>query len=140
MPEVKCCHDPNYLYHMFQDTFIDSSLKQILHNALHERQASSTIQKNDIFNHWYFPAPVYNISCSISNNQLYIKWNQPINYIPKTVYRIFLLNGRNHWSIESEHSFIQMNMSLLISNSLQIWISSLAVEADSLDEYKECVL
>ena len=124
--------DGGKIVFMFQDIFIDTSLKNILHKVLHKRQTSRRIQKM-IFPIIGISLPLLIIFLALFQitNYLYIKWNQPINYqSPKQCrYRILLLNGRNHWSIQSKDSLIKMNMSLILPNALQIWISTMRLEA-----------
>ncbi|XP_075215904.1 protein O-linked-mannose beta-1,4-N-acetylglucosaminyltransferase 2-like isoform X2 [Lycorma delicatula] len=86
IPAVECCHDPAYLYRMFQDTIVDDSfeviLKQVLINQKEMYQnVPSMYFTSYINNYWFFPAPVSNVTCKIDRivRKIFVKWNKPHN-------------------------------------------------------------
>ncbi|XP_046395234.1 protein O-linked-mannose beta-1,4-N-acetylglucosaminyltransferase 2-like [Ischnura elegans] len=92
LPAVECCHNPEYLCRMFQNTVVDTKtsypgkVKSLLSQPNPKDKAwGSSSQGLRSFREfkWFFPASVYHIQCLWNKTEdegyLILTWTSPIN-------------------------------------------------------------
>ncbi|KAJ9576036.1 hypothetical protein L9F63_007136 [Diploptera punctata] len=146
IPAVECCHNPAYLYRMFQDTVVDEDLSVTLKNAFMKQKLYSVENFYDnsgsqMFSQWYFPAPVTGISCeySIENQTLSIVWNPPVN-TKQPQYHVAIVSNIKEFSTKTTQSelIVSFPKTLQKIGNIDIWIKSIEREKESLDSYFQC--
>uniref|UniRef100_A0A1B6BYW6 Glycosyltransferase 61 catalytic domain-containing protein n=1 Tax=Clastoptera arizonana TaxID=38151 RepID=A0A1B6BYW6_9HEMI len=146
VPPVECCHNPLYLFRMYQDTLVDKSFSEVLEEIfLVQRSTLSdnifTNLKNDV-DRWYFPSPVTNITCSNINENLILSWNKPYNAgLNKIEYRLAINVGNQDMSLSTFSTSVQLNLSSYEKSiNIQIWIKSVFDNSESIDAYFTCIV
>ncbi|XP_045193242.2 protein O-linked-mannose beta-1,4-N-acetylglucosaminyltransferase 2-like [Mercenaria mercenaria] len=125
-----CCDDPSWLYHIYQDTFVNTSeISTLVKEALSESRSKSEAENNTGLT--LHPSRVQNVSCNISHTDtsgkrtqggmvtdpLKLKWN-----IPWTTF---------YMELESLHyEILLQNLNTDSILSFKSRINKLAVEAD----------
>lgn len=147
VPPVECCHNPLYLYRMYQDTIVDNSFPNIIQDALLVQKTMSSndhshylYNKND-FERWYFPSAVTNITCFSSQNDFTLSWNKPHNVNSQSVeYKLAIKLGNRDISLTTSSTAININMSFVKNTIVQVWIKSKVDSNESIDTYSKCEL
>ena len=150
IPAVECCHNPAYLYRMFQDTVVGEDFIITLKTALQEQKSYSveSFYKNSLSEMqslWYFPAPVTDIFCKYSadNQTVNVVWTTPINS-KKPQYQIAVVSNIKEFSTtskKSEITFLYPSLLYKTENThIDIWIKSTDQGKDSLDSYFKCII
>lgn len=145
VPPVRCCHNPVYLYRMYQDTIIDESFTVVLTDAFtaqrkcHKNTDHITSVEHYQFNKFFFPSPVTNITCLFMSGRIIISWNKPINvnlYIPE--YRLHLLIGNQSIIYNTNATWIFVKINEQPAVKVQIWINCIVRNNEGIDAYAEC--
>lgn len=105
VPPFPCCHDPNYLYHMYQDTLVSSDFEEFFQNSLlnclNEQESKET---RGFINKWFSPSIVSNFSCEFQLDKKYliIDWFPPFNVVKTTQleYNICIFSEEMHYRQE----------------------------------------
>lgn len=145
IPAVKCCHDPAYLYRMFQDTVVDEVFSTILKNALLKQKSYSVKSFYDnsqvqMMLQWYFPAPVTDVSCKYSSDDqiLTVIWNPPVN-AKEPQYHVAIDSDYQKFSTIITKSELTLPFPTLHKTGIiDIWIKSNELGKESLDSYFQC--
>jgi protein O-mannose beta-1,4-N-acetylglucosaminyltransferase len=146
IPAVKCCHNPAYLYRMFQDTVVGEDFNVVLKTAfLKQKRFSIQVFNENSMSHmlsqWYFPAPVSNIMCTYSSydRMVMVTWIPPPN-TKDPEYRISVVTSVLQFSTNS----MQPEVKILLPHSvhgdttIDLWVKSVEQGQDSLDTYMQC--
>ncbi|XP_015783068.1 protein O-linked-mannose beta-1,4-N-acetylglucosaminyltransferase 2 [Tetranychus urticae] len=74
-----CCHDPNWLYRIYQDTFVDvNHFRETVVDILNSNSTLS--QPNMQISSNFYPGPVRNIECKYEESKGFqINWDNPWN-------------------------------------------------------------
>lgn len=122
VPEHLCCEDPNWLYHINQDTYVDNSIKKVL-RAIAEDDV--TVEDDDS-SPLLFPGAVEDISCSKSGDLFAIRWRAPWNleFIPQhgsvVMYDVVVRDAATGVVTTATTNNTQIEMSLLPQS--HVWI------------------
>ena len=82
---VPCCHDPAYLYYMFQDTVVGNDFDRTVSRAF--KMLAEFYIDDFVFDSyetvkrlWLMPGPVFNIACRCHDDKsIDISWADPLN-------------------------------------------------------------
>ncbi|KAK7790433.1 hypothetical protein R5R35_009484 [Gryllus longicercus] len=143
VPAVECCHDPLYLFRMFQDTevgsdFIPRFQEALLAQQLFSKETVKTTYLNKLFSSWYFPAPATNVSCTFQHQTLTAMWQPSINAIDSLIYDIsILLDNNTILSKFTPYPNLKINLSYT-AYTAEIWIKAVSFDSESLDSHSKC--
>ncbi|XP_018901803.2 protein O-linked-mannose beta-1,4-N-acetylglucosaminyltransferase 2-like [Bemisia tabaci] len=145
IPPVKCCHDPAYLFRMYQDTRVGEKFLKFYLSGIQEFNDYAGEKSKE--KKWFFPTPVFNVRCLFKNSEVLIEWEPPKNTVFYTVkYKIAI-------SVQESNllAFIVDENKLILGSKyfesskrplkLSIWIKSVVLEygeIDSSDTYTVC--
>lgn len=152
VPAVKCCHNPLYLFRMFQDTVVDESFYPLLiqvfnenSNVLSSQENSKILEKRSL-NKWYFPPPVFNLTCECVRGELKLVWSYPLNISSDIRFSIYISNG-----FSTTTHFTNLSMSMIECEieqlnrvefkkqpPLSVWVKTLEDLKESVDSYMLC--
>lgn len=149
VPAVECCHNPLYLFRMFQDTIVDDSFNTILLDLINEENnlSNKDLQSQSfdyVYKTWYFPAPVFNISCNCVHNRLYLSWGYP--FLPLENVKFSLATSLGIAAIV-DHLEFKSDIVCFSGNSLQdnpqkrevsLWVKAFKENKESEDTYFLC--
>lgn len=152
VPPVSCCHQPTYLFRMFQDTIVDDSFYRLVsdvfsHQKLDDRptvnhEAYETKLRDTLVQSWYFPPPVFNISCECVKNKLKMMWNFPFTISVNVTFSLVTDSGismvTNQTSVTLEVENCYKTSST--SSTLSVWIKTVEDKRESVDSYIQCVI
>lgn len=152
VPPVSCCHQPAYLFRMFQDTIVDDSFYRLVSEVLSRQKLADTMKlsheayetklRDTLVQSWYFPPPVFNISCECVQRKLQMMWNFPftisanITFSLATDSGISMVTNRTSVTLEVEKCY-KINST---SSPLSVWIKTVEDKRESLDSYIQCVI
>lgn len=149
VPPMECCHDPLYLYRMFQDTVVDDSFNSLLFELI---SAGKNLPNEDfkrqsleyVYRTWYFPAPVFNISCKCVQNHLHFTWDYP--FLPLESVKFSLATSFGIAAIVDVLEF-KSEIKCYSDNSLQdklqkrevsLWVKAVMEDKSSVDRHSLC--
>lgn len=145
VPPVKCCHNPVYLYRMYQDTIIDKSFISVLIEAFTtQKKFYKNIDhiaslQNYQYAKFYFPSLVTNVTCLFINEGLNISWNKPLNvnyYNPE--YTLHLVTEEQSFIYKTNSTYVVIKFNKQNMLKIQIWIHCTAGNSEGTDVYVEC--
>jgi protein O-mannose beta-1,4-N-acetylglucosaminyltransferase len=147
IPAVECCHNPAYLYRMFQDTVVGRDINVVLTAAFLKQKKFSieTFNENcmsQMLSQWYFPAPVSNIMCSYASHDriITVTWVPPLNTKDPEYQVSVIITSVLQFSTRS----IQPELRVLLPHSIHgditidLWVKCVEQGQDSLDTYMQC--
>jgi protein O-mannose beta-1,4-N-acetylglucosaminyltransferase len=147
IPSVKCCHNPAYLYRMFQDTLVGNDIDIVLREAFLKQKQFSVEAFNEnctskMLSQWHFPAPVRNISCSYDSEDrtVTVAWDPPLNTKDPEYQAAVVLTTAVQFSANSK----EPKLKLLVPHSVHgnttadVWVKCVEKGRDSLDTYTQC--
>lgn len=149
VPPVSCCHQPTYLFRMFQDTIVDDSFYRLVSDVFsHQMRADKmnyedyeTKLRDTLVQSWYFPPPVFNISCECVKNKLKMMWNFPFTISANITFSLVTDSGismvTNQTSVTLEVKKCYKTSST--SSPLSVWIKTVEDRRESVDSYIQCV-
>ena len=149
IPPVKCCHDPAYLYRMFQDTLVGNDIDVVLREAfLQQKQFSvEAFDENcmsEMLSQWYFPAPVRNISCSYDSQHrtITVTWIPPLNTEDPEYQVAVIITSSVQFSANSKQPKLKMSVphSVHGKTTVDVWVKCVEKGRDSLDTHTQCNL
>ncbi|XP_046999588.1 protein O-linked-mannose beta-1,4-N-acetylglucosaminyltransferase 2-like [Schistocerca americana] len=142
VPAVECCHNTVYLYRMFQDTVVGQEFLALFSKAIlkHNSSAHTTSgTKENLIEHWYFPAQVRNLTCVVNNQKIAVKWMTPLNVKTNHKYEITLSSGDWHLSVTAEKTDVLATVPPKAKmKTIQVWVKCIAQGVESSDAYTEC--
>ncbi|XP_063225927.1 protein O-linked-mannose beta-1,4-N-acetylglucosaminyltransferase 2-like [Bacillus rossius redtenbacheri] len=149
VPAVYCCHDPAYLYRMFQDTIVGDGFVEVLGSAfqelknLSERRSSVEFEKR--WRKWYFPAEVTGIGCDIGADKRTVRftWMPPVNVGAWDVltYKLAVVGaGMALLTLVSSQPWLSVNLPPDVAGDihLNIWVKSEVNSSESADVHSLC--
>lgn len=144
VPAVECCHNPIYLYRMFQDTIVGEDFIGVLGEVLLKHKYYSLTEEKlmqEKMSLWYFPAPVSNIRCDMSHEMLKISWVPPINAnCANFHYEIVVaFNSFDPLFYTSRTASISLSSyNYNKHDKVRFWVKYVCGKEESPDAYKEC--
>lgn len=124
VPPHLCCDNPNWLFHIYQDTAVDTSIVPMLINLSTERVPTRNNLKN------IFPGQVLKLKCEVhkdseGNTQFVVSWLEPWNVafasFAHCYYEAWLKNGAEVQMIHTNKTAFVQNIT---SNHLHIWVKA----------------
>lgn len=149
VPPVSCCHQPTYLFRMFQDTIVDDSFYRLVSDVFSHQMLADKMNYEDyetklrdtLVQSWYFPPPVFNISCECVKNKLKMMWNFPFTISANITFSLVTDSGismvTNQTSVTLEVKKCYKTSST--SSPLSVWIKTVEDRRESVDSYIQCV-
>lgn len=147
IPAVECCHNPMYLYRMFQDTVVGNDFSVLLKAAFLRQKVFSIEAFNEncmsqMLSQWYFPAPVSNIMCSYASCDriVTVTWVPPPNTKDPEYQVSVIITSVLQFSTNS----IQPELKIFLPHSvhgdiaIDLWVKCVGKGQDSLDTYTQC--
>ncbi|RWS10449.1 protein O-linked-mannose beta-1:4-N-acetylglucosaminyltransferase 2-like protein [Dinothrombium tinctorium] len=121
VPQHLCCTDPLWLYHIYQDTFIDTiSFKKVLYRVFNKPEELNN--KEVIF----YPSAVLNLKCSRRRIRVDITWDMPWNtvFLPSETKLKFevLVKFNNDSAAAFYTSTKHMTLEVIEGDSVIIWV------------------
>lgn len=150
VPPVPCCHQPMYLFRMFQDTIVDDSFYRLVSDVLSHQKLADTVNykahetklRDTLVQSWYYPPPVFNISCECVKNKLKMLWNFPftistnITFSLATDSGISMMTNRTSVTLDVD----KCHKISSTSSPLSVWIKTVEDKKESVDSYIQCVI
>lgn len=125
VPPHLCCDNPDWLFHIYQDTAVDTSIVPLLVNLTAEHVPTHHNLKENIF-----PGPVMGLKCEVQkysegNAQLSVKWHEPWNIalvsFEHCYYEAWLKNGAE---VEMIHTNVTVFVRNITTNPLYVWVKA----------------
>lgn len=147
IPAVDCCHNPAYLYRMFQDTLVGNDIDVILKDAFWKQREFSEKAFNEecmsqMLSQWYFPAPVGNVLCSYSSQDrtVTVTWVPPPNVKDPEYHIAVVSNSSLQFSAKSKQPKLELLLPLSVQGEtvIDLWVKCVEWGQDSLDTYMQC--
>lgn len=121
-----CCENPNWLFHIYQDTAVDASVVPLLNKltAHHIPGESNSLQPN------MFPGPVVDLKCEIrhlfnESKQLAVSWVQPWNLVyigfKQCRYEVWLQSDAGVEKIETDSTVLVKNTT---ESAFYLWVKA----------------
>nr|XP_018901803.1 PREDICTED: protein O-linked-mannose beta-1,4-N-acetylglucosaminyltransferase 2-like [Bemisia tabaci] len=145
IPSVKCCHDPAYLFRMYQDTRVGEEFMRFYLSGIQEFNDYAEEKSKE--KKWFFPTPVSNVQCLFKSSEVLIEWEPPQNTVFYTVkYEITIsMQGSNLLAFIVDENKLILGSKYFESSKrplkLSIWIKGVVLEyseVDSSDTYTVC--
>jgi protein O-mannose beta-1,4-N-acetylglucosaminyltransferase len=146
-PAVECCHNPAYLYRMFQDTLVGSDIAVVLEDAFLKQKNFSVEAFNEncwsqMLSQWHFPAPVTNILCSYASQDrtITVTWVPPPNTKDPEYQVAVIITHVLQFSINSKQPKLRLLLPQSIhgDTTIDLWVKCVEQGKDSLDTYMQC--
>ena len=147
VPPVKCCHNPAYLYRMFQDTVVGNDIDFVLREAFLKQKQFSVEAFNEncaskMFSQWYFPAPVRNILCNYDSQDrtVTVTWVPPLNTKDPEYQAAVVITSAVQFSANSKQPQLKLSVphSVHGNTTVDVWVKCVEQGHDSLDTYAQC--
>lgn len=125
VPQHLCCDNPNWLFHIYQDTGVDTSIVPMLVNLTTEH-----VPTRNNLNKSIFPGQVMGLKCEVykhsdGNTQLVVSWIEPWNVkfvsFDHCYYEAWLKHGAK---VEMIHTNMTSFMRNITSNPFHIWVKT----------------
>uniref|UniRef100_A0A131Z6Z1 Glycosyltransferase n=1 Tax=Rhipicephalus appendiculatus TaxID=34631 RepID=A0A131Z6Z1_RHIAP len=125
VPPHLCCDNPNWLFHIYQDTAVDTSIVPMLINLSIERALTRNNHNKNIF-----PGQVLKLKCEVhkyseGNTQLVVSWLEPWNVALASFrhcyYEAWLKNGAQVQMIHTNTTAFVQNIT---ASHLHIWVKA----------------
>lgn len=148
IPPVRCCHNPEYLFRMFQDTIVDETFYSLLNVVLSHSNADFSDEENkekvqlSLYNRWYFPPPIFNLTCHCSRGELNLGWSYPYKSSGIT-FNVYVSSG---FSLTTNRTHVSNPMKecrrerTMMQTSLSVWVKVFEDVKESIDSYQQCNL
>ncbi|XP_022184334.2 protein O-linked-mannose beta-1,4-N-acetylglucosaminyltransferase 2 [Nilaparvata lugens] len=145
VPAVECCHDPVYLYRMFQDTVVDNSFFQSLLQLKSQQENLFNFNNSSnsslfLKDKWLFPGSVYDIKCDfLKHNKIIITWKKPLNFhsFTKHEYSITIQILSRIISVKTFTTNVTIMENAAVGN-IQVWIKCMFDNSESIDSFSVC--
>uniref|UniRef100_A0A1B6LCJ0 Glycosyltransferase 61 catalytic domain-containing protein n=1 Tax=Graphocephala atropunctata TaxID=36148 RepID=A0A1B6LCJ0_9HEMI len=152
VPPVECCHNPHYLFKMFQDTIVDESFYSLVFSVLNnitkitltDEKINEIIQMNMI-NSWYYPPPVFNLSCDCNEANFIVKWSYPIVSTAKITFNVATSTGittsgkDTYFDLISESCYKDNTQTNIVKAPISVWVKAIRGNQESVDSHTQCV-
>lgn len=130
VPPHLCCENPDWLFHIYQDTAVDVSVVPPLKNltARHFFEECNSLQPN------MFPGPVVDLKCEIrhlsnESKQLAVSWVQPWNVVhvgfKQCRYEVWLQGGTGVEKIETNSTLFVKSTA---GSDFYVWVKAVCDE------------
>lgn len=130
VPPHLCCENPDWLFHIYQDTAVDTSIVPLLNKltARHIDEESNSLQPN------MFPGPVVDLKCEIchlfkESKQLTVSWVQPWNIVyvgfKQCWYEVWLQGGGGVEKHETNSTLFVKNTT---ESAFYVWVKAVCNE------------
>ncbi|XP_046673489.1 protein O-linked-mannose beta-1,4-N-acetylglucosaminyltransferase 2-like [Homalodisca vitripennis] len=151
VPAVECCHNPVYLFRMFQDTIVDESfyklafsvLNNVTEVSLTEKEVHKITRKN-IINSWYHPPPVFNLTCECNDGKFVVRWNYfkisntRVTFSVATSTGITANSKNTYFNIENEKCSSSTSQTSFVKPPISVWVKAVEDYQESVDSYTKC--
>lgn len=147
IPAVECCHNPAYLYRMFQDTLVGNDIDVLLKDVFWKQRefsekAFSEECMSQMLSQWYFPAPVGNILCSYTsqNRIVTVTWDPPPNVKDPEYHIAVFSNSSLQFSAHSKHTKVELFLPTSVhgDTTIDLWVKCVEWGHSSLDTHMQC--
>lgn len=147
IPAVECCHNPAYLYRMFQDTLVGNDIDVILKEAFWKQREFSEKAFNEermsrMLSQWYFPAPVGNVLCSYASQGriVTVTWIPPPNVKDPEYHIAVVTNSSLQFSTNSKQPKMEFLLppSVCGDTTIDLWVKCVEWGQASLDTFTQC--
>uniref|UniRef100_A0A023GNB4 Putative glycosyltransferase ixodes scapularis glycosyltransferase n=1 Tax=Amblyomma triste TaxID=251400 RepID=A0A023GNB4_AMBTT len=127
VPLHLCCDNPKWLFHIYQDTAVDSSIIPLLVRL----SSIQTVDTSDTDQETFFPGPVMELRCEImqhsgSNKQLTVSWLQPWNIafisFRHCSYEVWLKSGAE---VEMFHTNLTVFNRHIAGSIVNVWVKAM---------------
>jgi protein O-mannose beta-1,4-N-acetylglucosaminyltransferase len=147
VPPVNCCHNPAYLYRMFQDTLVGNDIDTVLREAFLKQKQFSLEAFNEnciskMMSQWHFPAAVRNILCSYDSQgrTVTVAWDPPLNTKHPEYQAAVVITSAVQFSANSKQPELRLSVPHSVHGNItvDVWVKCVERGHDSLDTYMQC--
>uniref|UniRef100_A0A1E1X939 Putative glycosyltransferase n=1 Tax=Amblyomma aureolatum TaxID=187763 RepID=A0A1E1X939_9ACAR len=129
VPLHLCCDNPKWLFHIYQDTAVDTSIMPLLVNL-----STYAVDTSDARQQTFFPGPVMELKCEIwqrcgNSKQLTVSWREPWNIafigFQHCHYEVWLKSSAE---VEMFHTNLTVFDRHIAESVVQVWVKAMCDE------------
>ncbi|XP_014260113.1 protein O-linked-mannose beta-1,4-N-acetylglucosaminyltransferase 2-like [Cimex lectularius] len=134
VPPVFCCDNPLYLFWMYQDTIVDSSIIPVLNSSLITKYTPAFINKEK----WFFPGSVRNFKIGYFETVLFASWSPPFNtYGINVSYSLLLSTPFKNVTLITNEVNVTLNFNKRL-DACHGWVLCIFDGIEGVDTFSKC--